>query len=79
MRIADRCGVGDDRAHFVIVDPERLGGHDRHRGTRAADIGAASCDHDGTILVDVHGGAGFAAAVKPVAGSDAAPLVSGAR
>ncbi len=33
VRIPDRRGIGDDRAHQVVVDPQRLGRHDRHRGT----------------------------------------------
>ena len=45
LRVADRSGVGDDRAHAVVVDAERLGRHHRHRGARAADVGAAGGDH----------------------------------
>src|SRR5271169_4710516 len=75
MRITYRRGVGDNRAHLVVVDSQRLGRHDRHRGARAADVGAAGRDDDRTVLVDVHGGARFAATVEPIAGGDAAPLV----
>ena len=64
MRIADRRGVGDDRAYPVIVDPQRLGRHNRHRGARAADVEAAGRDDDRAVLVDMHGGAQFAAAVE---------------
>jgi hypothetical protein len=57
MRIAHRRCVGDDRAHPVIVDPQRLGRHNRHRGTRAANVRAAGRDDDRAVFVDVHGGA----------------------
>src|ERR1700757_3388339 len=35
---ANRGGVGDDRADLIVVDPESLGRHQRHRGARAADL-----------------------------------------
>jgi len=44
--VADRRGVGDDRAYLIVVDPQGLGRHQCHRGARAADIGAAGHDLD---------------------------------
>jgi hypothetical protein len=66
MGVADRRGVGDDRADLIVVDSQGLGRHQRHRGARAADIDAAAGDDDGAILVDLNGGARFAAAVEPI-------------
>jgi hypothetical protein len=57
MGVADRRGIGDDRADLAIVDPQCLGRHQRHRGARAADIGAAGRDDDGAVLVDLYASA----------------------
>src|SRR5882672_10056369 len=63
----------------MVVDPQGLGRHQRHRGARAADVGAARGDDNRAVLVDLYAGARLAAAVEPIARSDAAPLVRAER
>ena len=75
MRVADRCGIGDDRPHGAVFDAERLGRHHRHRRARAADIGAPGGDERGAVVIHLQRRARFAAAVEPVAAGHPASLV----
>src|SRR5438034_4976770 len=57
--------------YTTLFRSEGLGRHQRHRGARAADVGAAGRDQHGAVGVDLHAGARLAAAVEPIARGDA--------
>src|SRR5262249_46846582 len=73
--VADRVGVGDDRADVLGADAQRLGELHGDGGACAADVGGAFDQADGAVRVDAGGGAGLQADVEPEAGGDAAAAV----